>query len=104
ERVKRSFLGRVIIRHKLKKMEQFLAAGLPHEMRPVLEYLVKGAVDRATELVVERAEERRARIAAKGSEQAFILYSPKPKSSGTNAGSAVRPQPGKEMAFTMEQV
>lgn len=103
-RVVRRF-GRIILsKPKIEKINKLIKAGLPVEMRPALECLVKGKGDPETELVVRNVENRRAVLAAYGNKEVPIWYSPRPGSSGSEAGLSTRPDPGSVMSFTMERI
>lgn len=91
-------------RPRKKKIENLFDSGLPHQMRPALQYLVTGRCDTKTRTVVKHAEDRRGAIASQGDKEVPIWYSPKPGSSGTDISIDAHPQPGKVMQFTMARV
>jgi predicted O-methyltransferase YrrM len=91
-------------RSNLKKLENFINSGLPHQMLEPLKYLITGKSDTTTNSVIKLAEDRRASIADQGEKKVAILYSPKPGSSGEDSSISALPQPGKTLEFTMERI
>jgi predicted O-methyltransferase YrrM len=104
----RSFVKKTVhiisSRSRMKKLAILLDSNLPQEMRLALEYLVSGKCDAEARTVAKYAEDRRKVIAKQGDKEVPIWYSPKPGSSGTDTGTAARPQPGKVLRFTMARV
>ena len=84
----------------MKKVEELLKLGFPKQMKSSMEYLVTGKLDKNANAVAVYAEGRRQEIASEGDKKIPIFYSPKPGSAGGDA----RPEPGKELTFTMKQV
>lgn len=88
---------------RMKKVDELIAAGMPAEIRPAMQYLLTHKTDGETHQVVQRAEARRSEIASHGDKEITILYSPKPGSSGEDTSSDLRPEPGEEVKYTMRR-
>jgi|GEM_PF-909394 len=102
--VRGRLLGRLRGPSRLKALDALFEQGLPPELRDALQFLASRDADAAAEAVAQRAEARRSEIAAEGDREVPIWYSPKPGSAGDDASEEARPEPGEELAFTMEQV
>ena len=86
------------------KLAKLYKDGLPKEFTEGLTYLLKGKASNKVLDVSARIEEIRREIAAGGSKPVKVLYSPKPGSSGNVVMENLKPQHGKILDFSMEQI
>ena len=73
-------------------------------MIPILEHYIACTNDSDTLSVIGAAERRRQALFALGKKEVPIWFSPKPGSAGLETGIDARPNPGKALSFTMEQI
>jgi predicted O-methyltransferase YrrM len=83
---------------------RLVTEGLPAEIHSALDFLISGKLDVEAEKVSNNVEKIRKEVASGGNNYLEVLYSPKPGNSGLDATPDLRPQPGKKLEFTMEQV
>lgn len=100
----REFLKIIKYRSRKKEINRFIQIGLPKEIKPLLLFLVSGECNSEIKSVIKIAEDRRKEIAKGGDSKIPIWYSPKPSNAGEDVSAESRPNPGKVLEFTMEQV
>jgi len=91
-------------KQKLNKLSELEKTGLPKAILPAVQYLITGKADPQLSKIVNLIEKRRSEIAAGGDTQVPIWYSPKPNSADQCLDSGDRPEPGKTLYFTMEEI
>lgn len=94
-------INRLLAPGRISRLE---SQGLPPELSGPLKFLGKETLSQESKQISGRIEALRQRVSERGSRKVRVLYSPKPGSSGTAVSDDLRPQHGKELDFSMEQI